>query len=81
MYMRSWDEYHNRRTIHRHNINPVSFTHWREIFFECGKAELKNRTVVMTLKHDRKMDKLKRIIEEITIINYALKKTLEESTK
>ena len=25
----------------RHNINPVSFTRWRDIFFEWGKVELK----------------------------------------
>ena len=34
----------------KHNINPASFTRWRDIFFECGKAGIKNRIIVMRIK-------------------------------
>ena len=66
----------------KHNINPASITRWRDIFFECGKAGIKkpyNRNE--SKKHDHEMDKLKRIIGDLTIANDALKKTLEWSTK
>ena len=66
---------------HKHNINPASLP-GGGTFFECGKAGIKkpyNRDEGK--KHDHEMDKLKRIIGDLTITNDALKKTLEESTK
>lgn len=57
----------------KHAVSPVQFYQWKERFIEGGKTALSG-------PHKRtadEMERLKRLIGELTIANDAFKKTLE----
>lgn len=58
----------------KHNVSPVQFYQWKERFIEGGKSLLSG-----TKKNDmsEEVERLKRLIGELTIANDAFKKTLE----
>ncbi len=62
----------------KHSVSPVVFYHWREKFMEGGKmalsCSLKNG---MNREQEAEVERLKKLIGELTIANDAFKKTLE----
>ena len=59
----------------RHNIDPMTFTYWRESFVKSGKAVLSvkaRNNAVKTLTKEN--ESLKKLISELNITNDVLKK-------
>lgn len=61
----------------KHNLSPQTFQTWKEKFLHGGKQALQTRGKKTTDTHVKEIDNLKKIIGELTIVNDALKKTLE----
>lgn len=65
----------------RNNIDPMTFTHWRESFAKSGKSTLSGKVkdnVVKTLTKEN--ESIKKLIDKLTIDNDDLKKTLKGKT-
>lgn len=64
----------------KYNVHPPTFQTWRQQFMDAGKDRLSHHGKANSAKASKQeIDNLKRIIGELTIVNDALKKTLEES--
>ena len=66
----------------KHNIAPQTYYQWRDKFIAGGKASLNgtpNGDICKNLQKEN--DSLKRLIDEITIANDILKKTLENQKR
>jgi transposase-like protein len=58
----------------KHSVSPVQFYQWKERFIDGGKTALAGRR---SNGVSDEIERLKRLIGELTIANDAFKKTLE----
>ena len=60
----------------KYNVHPSTFQTWRQQFMDAGKDRLSHHGKANSANASkREIDNLKRIIEELTIANDALKKS------
>jgi transposase-like protein len=66
----------------KHNVTPNTFYDWKEKFVQGGKAALAGALKTNPNKElEEEVDRLKRIIGELTIANDSLKKAVVEGRR
>lgn len=61
----------------KYGVGPNAFYSWREKFIQAGKLGLSGQLKDPAKEKDAEIERLKKLIGELTIANDAFKKTLE----
>jgi transposase-like protein len=65
----------------KYNLNPNVFYHWKEKFIEGGKLALSGAIRDPAREKAAEIDRLKKLIGELTIANEAMKEVLSGAGK
>jgi transposase-like protein len=65
----------------KYSLNPNVFYNWKEKFIEGGKLALSGTLKSPAREKDAEIERLKRLIGELTIANDAMKKVLQGEGK
>ena len=65
----------------KYNVNPNQYYVWKQRFIDGGKAALSHKPGKNQVTKEVEIERLKKLIGELTIANDAFKKTLEAGRK
>jgi len=65
----------------KYNLNPNVFYHWKEKFIEGGKLALSGALKDPAREREAEINRLKKLIGELTIANEAMKEVLRGEGK
>lgn len=65
----------------KYAVSPTVFYHWKERFIEGGKLALSGSLKDPAKERDAEVERLKKLIGELTIANDAMKQVLEGAGK